>query len=165
VVCFNTYISLVEMRQPHRAGDLLAYSSTIVQSSSEYEDTPWLLYDGHFRRQAATKPGKAWAEIDASLWTMYFSRARPKHRQLENSPSISTGLRWENKPRYWRQSARDKPYGSPICRRWNSAMGCTLQQCNYRYVCTHCLSTDHTMLKCPSAGDRGSWAFRPDWQY
>ena len=34
-------------------------------------------------------------------------------------------------------------------------MGCTLQQCNYRHVYTHCLSTDHTMLKCPSAGDQG----------
>ena len=41
VVCFNTYISLVEMRQPHRVGDLLAYSSIIVKSSREYEDTPW----------------------------------------------------------------------------------------------------------------------------
>ena len=34
-------------------------------------------------------------------------------------------------------------------------MGCTLQQHNYRHVRTHCLSTDHTMLKCPSTGDRG----------
>ena len=31
--------------------DLLAYSSMIIKASLDYDDTPWLSYDSHFRRQ------------------------------------------------------------------------------------------------------------------
>ena len=48
--CFNTYISLIWVRQSARVPDLLAYSSIIVRASSQYVDAPWLSYDAQFCR-------------------------------------------------------------------------------------------------------------------
>ena len=40
---FNFYIMVLAITHPHRVVDLLAYSSIIINASSEY-DIPWLLY-------------------------------------------------------------------------------------------------------------------------
>lgn len=79
-LCFNSYITVLAITHPQRVGDLLAYSSIIINASSEYEDTPWLQYDARFRRQAATDPNRPWATIDASLWTTCFANARSRPR-------------------------------------------------------------------------------------
>ena len=78
IVCFDTFISVVAMRNPNQVRDLLAYSSIIVKASQDFEGTPWLEYDIHFRRQVATQTGQRWEVIDASLWSMYFARATAK---------------------------------------------------------------------------------------
>ena len=75
--CFNTYISLIWVRQPAHVPDLLVYSSIIVRASSQCVDAPWLSYDAQFRREAAIRPGTPWAVIDSSIWTLHFSRATP----------------------------------------------------------------------------------------
>ena len=49
VGCFNTYITVAIMKDPARAKDLLAYSSLMVKSSSDYEKEAWLGYDRLFR--------------------------------------------------------------------------------------------------------------------
>ena len=66
---------MLEQKHPEQVVDLLAYSSLIVKASKDYEDTPWLNYDQHYRRHAAAKHGELfWTEI----WTLYFSCARAK---------------------------------------------------------------------------------------
>ena len=54
VVCFDAFMSVMIMQYPHRARDLLAYSSTITKVAHDYEGKPWLAYDVHFRTLAAT---------------------------------------------------------------------------------------------------------------
>ena len=54
VVCFNTYVSVMALRHPHRVRDLLAYSSIITKAAHNFEGTPWLSYDAHFCNLAAT---------------------------------------------------------------------------------------------------------------
>ena len=53
VVCLNSVISVVALKHPERVQDLLGYSSMITKASLDYEGTPWLAYDAHFRRLAA----------------------------------------------------------------------------------------------------------------
>ena len=55
-LCFNAFTAIIAMRQPERVRDLLSYSSMIIRASIDYEDRPWLTYDAHFRKQAATNP-------------------------------------------------------------------------------------------------------------
>jgi hypothetical protein len=78
VVCFNTYVSVVALRNPERVRDMLAYSSTIVKASKGYVGSPWLEYDVQFRQQMATQPDTEWAKIDASIWTVQIAQAMAK---------------------------------------------------------------------------------------
>ena len=80
VICFNTYISVVALREPQRVPDLLAYSSLVVQASRDYAGTPWRAYDTHFRKQAAAMKLIKWGEKDLSLWLSYFAPALAKQR-------------------------------------------------------------------------------------
>ena len=61
------------MKHPDRVGDLLAYSSLIVNASRSYEGTPWLEYDNHFRWSRAAS-----GQIDSSIWTLHFNGATAK---------------------------------------------------------------------------------------
>ena len=82
------FISVVAMHNPDQVRDLLAYSSTIVKASQDFEGTPWLEYDIHFRRQIATQAKQQWEIIVGSLWTMYFARAT-----LRSGPMGTNGER------------------------------------------------------------------------
>jgi hypothetical protein len=53
----------------------------IITASRDYDDMPWLEYDVHFRKQAATKPKEPWAQLDAALWTVYLTRAKLQAQQ------------------------------------------------------------------------------------
>ena len=81
VVCFNAYISVMSARYPEWVIDLLACSSTITKASTDYEDTPWLAYDYHFRKLAEANGRQDWSQVESSLWTLYFANARFKRAQ------------------------------------------------------------------------------------
>ena len=80
VCCFNTYTADMAMKHPDKVGDLLAYSSLIVNASRSYEGTPWLDYDNHFRRSKGTSGSGSGplAQIDSSIWTLHFNSATAK---------------------------------------------------------------------------------------
>ena len=75
VVCFNTYTSVMSGCHPQRVQDLLAYAFIITKASLDYEGTPWLAFDSHFRRVAAASRLADWSQVNASLWTLYFTSA------------------------------------------------------------------------------------------
>ena len=140
--CFNTFISVVAMRNPEQVRDLLAYSSTIVKASQDFEGTPWLEYDIHFRRQLATQTKQQWETIDASLWTMYFARATPRSGLMDSNGERKT-LAQDKRQRY-------TPYPSQrVCFRWNSHGGCHLFNCKFLHCCIRCQETSHTAIECP----------------
>ena len=146
---FNSYITVLARKQPHRVGDLVAYSSIIINASSEYEDTPWLQYDARFRRQAATYPNRPWAAIDASLWTTYFASARARTRCRDckemghETCKPTTTNRLTNSYRY-------QPYSTnrPICKKFNYAW-CDLSPCNFQHICLNCHKPNHKVGQCP----------------
>ncbi len=77
VVCFNTYLAILTLKDPTRVKDLLAYSSLIVKASADFEGECWRNYDQFFRRQAAAEPARypQWGEIEPCMWTQHFGRA------------------------------------------------------------------------------------------
>ena len=76
VVCFDTFISVMAIKHPERVQDLLGYASMITKAGLDYEGTPWLAYDTHFRRSAASARLTTWSQMDASLWALYFTSAK-----------------------------------------------------------------------------------------
>ena len=157
-LCFNAFIAIVAMRQPERVNDLLAYSSTITRASIDYEDMPWLAYDTHFRKQAATNPQTRWAQLDAALWTVYFTRAQPKSRTTDNKAPDTTPTRRMYKPG---DRTRPSPYPMPVCRKWNSIEGCNLPFCRYRHCCYKCNFTTHKGAHCPNVRVQQSGGMPP----
>ena len=89
MVCFNAYISVMAMRYPGCVQDLLAYMSIITKASLDCEGTPWLPYDAHFRRIAATTKLPSWSQVEASLWTLYFTSAKLSTRGLKGLAVVS----------------------------------------------------------------------------
>lgn len=154
VVCFNTYVSLVAMRKPERVRDLLAYSSTIVKASKDFIGSPCLDYDVQFRQQAATQPDAEWARIDASMWTVQFSRATPK-------PPGSAGAEKRSQAPDRSPRQRYAPYPTAqnrVCFRWNSVAGCQLTDCKFAHTCSRCRDVSHIAPQCPLL--RGSQALQ-----
>ena len=58
-----------------RVAELLACLPLIVKASRDYQDTPWLRYDQHYRCYTAAKSPKQWGATQPELWTLYFGRA------------------------------------------------------------------------------------------
>ena len=75
------YIGVMSVCYPERVIDLLAYSSTITKASADYEDTPLLAYDCHFRKLAEANGQQDWSQVESSLRRLYFANARLKSAQ------------------------------------------------------------------------------------
>ena len=78
------------MREAERTANLLAYCSIVIKQA-------WIttichtLNTTHFRRQAATKPNEPWAQLNAALWTIYFTWAKAKNVHSEEDASRKSG--------------------------------------------------------------------------
>ena len=108
VCCFNTYTAVMAMKHPDRVGDLLAYSSLIVNASRSYERTPWLEYDNHFRRsRAVSGPGLGpLAQTDSSMWTLHFNGATAKKVRADCFEPDHRSCKKEDPAMRHRESAR-----------------------------------------------------------
>ena len=161
MICFNAYTSILAIKQPERIRNLLAYSSMVTKASADYQGTPWLAYDIHFRQVAAVTKQTDWSQVNSSLWTQYFANAKiataqdsgltmvPVHQPYERGTeeSSNSGYRPEKQPK---KDTKWKPYPKeqPICLRWNRA-GCRDANCSYRHICLDCHSPKHKLSACP----------------
>ena len=175
VLCFNAYIAVAAQKRAERVPDLLAYSSLIVKASRDYEETPWLSYDQHYRRYAAAKLPMQWGAIQPEIWTLHFGRARAKqhcstcgemgHAKCEcaandtptqSSPKGASQQQMRPSKKWAWSETRTQPYSRvpPICKRWNRAPGgCRLPECSFRHVCLECHG-NHRESDCQQAKRR-----------
>ena len=143
------------MHTPEQVRDLLAYSSTIVKASQDFQGAPWLEYDVHFRKQIATRGSPQWATIDAALWSMYFARANPKPTAGTSAKVGAAGAGNDYKSdKNQQNSAPSRSWFTPytttrVCFRWNSRNGCHLVGCKFLHCCLRCRDSSHTALDCP----------------
>lgn len=161
MVCFCSYASVVVLRAPHRMRDLLGYMALISKAAHDFEGTPWLSYDAHFRCLAATLQLQAWATPEQAIWSQYFGRATPR---AHTSNALSVGPYTELPSTQTREEARGQrsssqgqprrkergyPYScpQPICARWNKTQ-CRAPDCTYRHVCLDCHGP-HREPDCP----------------
>ena len=177
IICFNAYISVMALHYPGRVRDLLAYSSIITKAAHDYEGTPWLSYDTHFRTLAASMHLQTWGHVDQSLWFQTFNRAtwrqtnqgalaigpymsQPQDAKPGTVPGkVAKGKSKEIVTPYTRQQ--------PICIKWNRD-GCRSAQCTYRHICLSChglhREPDCTMQRRERESSGGKPPFRRDQQ-
>ncbi len=178
VVCFNAFISVIALQQPHRVRDLLAYSSIITKAAHDYEGNPWLAYDVHFRTLAASMQLPTWGQVDQALWSQHFNRATVRVKDGGSALAIgpySTGqaegadaghsssqARSGGKPTSTgKGKERVSPYPrtAPICIKWNRE-NCRSPACTYRHVCLSCHG-QHREANCPSGASQRREPSRP----
>lgn len=90
VVCFSSFMSVMEIRHPKRVRELIAYLAMITKASQDYEGLPWLAYDSHFRRVAAASGSWEWSQVNLSLWT--------PNGDAASLPVITTTSAWNATP-------------------------------------------------------------------
>ena len=165
---------MVAQKRPERVSDLLAYSSLIVKASRDYEETPWLSYDQHYRRHAAAESPKHWGGIlTAKCGSTSISAdeaptlASQQANTQKGGPCQTQQYPRADKKWSWGDT-RFQPYTQlpSICKRWNRAPGgCRLPDCSFRHVCLEY----HRELDCQQAKRRqnksplGRGPVKPKW--
>ena len=144
------------LKHPERVQDLLGYSSMITKASLDYEGTPWLAYDAHFRRLAAANRLTQWSQVEASLWTNYFTSAKlskgASGLAIVPSPTKDGGPEGPSEVATGSRAARQRataPYSilGEICRAWNFSR-CTRLHCKSNHICMDCHSPGHPAKVC-----------------
>lgn len=112
------------MRCPHRVRDLLVYSSIITKAALDFEGTPWLSYDAHFRTLAAMMQLQTWGQVDQSLWSQHFSQATlrqsnraalsisPYSSQKSEPSKSAKGIHGEGSQTIWQRARPVSPLPS-----------------------------------------------------
>ena len=74
--CLGTCVAVLAPCEPQTVPELMAYMSTIVRVSQDYEGLGWVMYNLALRRQAALSGNSKWSVINGTLFTMNFSSRR-----------------------------------------------------------------------------------------
>lgn len=72
--------SVLGLHNPAAIPELMAYMSTIIRVSQDFEGLAWERYDAAFRRQAAATGNRRWSRINSSLYSICFTTCATKRR-------------------------------------------------------------------------------------
>ena len=73
VQCLSIYISVIALKEPQQAPDLLSYMNLIIKVHLEYSGDSWQGYDQHFRQRVAMTTKIQWTTTDLTLWNLAFA--------------------------------------------------------------------------------------------
>ena len=81
VQCFSIYFSVIALKEPQRAPDLLSYMSLIIKAHLKYSGDAWQGYDQSFKQRVAMTTKMQWATTDPTLWNLagHANATRCKH--------------------------------------------------------------------------------------
>ena len=167
--CFGLLTAVVARRQPQKVTDLMAYLAIVSKASQKYRWPSWVIYDQHFRMEAAGNPTQSWAKVDPSLYAQCFTgQARTAENWCSHCQGLDhSSLRCPFKPqkRSWGSAfgqpapaAPGKPVppgaGGTVCQKYNRFNGdCHYgKQCRYSHVCSRC-GGPHPIQKCRAKTD------------
>ena len=164
--CFAIYASVLLAKHPQRAQSLFMYSATIARLSKKFRWPSWIIYDQHFRQEAADTGKTDWAKIDSGIYTQCFTgmsltegwcsictsmdhvKATCPYKPTEEQPGHRKP---PLKPKLPQKRLRTYTKSEEPCRKWNrfNYMDCPHgDTCIFTHQCSICRATDHGALKC-----------------
>ena len=158
VQCFSIYFSVIALKEPQRAPDLLSYMNLIIKAHLEYSGDAWQGYDQSFKQRAAMTTKMQWATTDPTLRNLAFAgHANAKrckycfglyhsHNSCDWAPEPATAS--------FKHQPTPQPFLTSTCRRyhicltWNNAPSpnCSFPGYKYERICCIC-------AKIPTATD------------
>ena len=163
--CFGLITAVLAKHQPGKVADLMAYLAIISKASQKYRWPSWVIYDQHFRMEAAGNPAQSWARVDPSLYAQCFTgQARAAENWCSHCQGLDhSSMRCPYKPqkRSWGTAfgqppqaslAKAVPTGShsgTVCMKYNRFNGdCRFgKQCRFSHACS-CCGGAHPITKC-----------------
>ena len=137
---FAMHVPVIARKQLQRVPDLMGYQILMLEASNEYQGNCWLVYDRHFRQQAAFLPNCKWSNIDSTIWNLAFTgqtrASRCRHCfslfHLSNDCEFAS-----NQISSWVEPPHQMPYRRwYICQHRNGYCGqrCSFLNCWYEHV-------------------------------
>ena len=74
--CFGTMVGVLSQKYPMMVPDLMAYQSTIIKCSRDFDGLAWAQYDQAYRRQAAQTKDLRWSRINTLYSLCFAGKAR-----------------------------------------------------------------------------------------
>ena len=172
--CFGTMVGVLSQKFPMMVPDLMAYQSTIIKCSRDFDGLAWAQYDRAYRRQAAQTKDLRWSRINTTLYSLCF--AGKARRSVACVHCLSDGHRSDACPDNpastcvpmlmmsgLSQAAPVVPGRTGqrlVCHLYNSRNGprCTYNPCKFAHICEGCRG-NHPRSACPKgqgpSGDLG----------
>jgi len=159
---YTVFLQCILQVAPHRATELIAYQSLIIEANRRFTPEGWLDYDRQFRLLAAASPTRRWDIIDGNLWQLAttgrarqacsfcgmthqpFPSGRCLFRQSRQPPSGAVSTDFHN--------------GRPICR--NYQLNRCSHSCGRAHVCSICRG-GHPSQRCRQGGNGAATGTKP----
>ena len=157
--CFAVYTAVLAADQPQRIPELMGYQYEMARYARKYKWPSWVIFDMHFRQEAACRPTLSWADAaghrESKLYSQCFTGMAKDPREswcrtcqsLDHSTSLCPMMPPTKVPRRERQTQETSTKASEICRNFNTK-GCNYPKCQHQHVCLHC-KEKHPAFKCP----------------
>lgn len=72
-LAFVAYAAAIITQHPSASLELLAYMTTILKASQQYEGLTWRAYDTHYQTKAAASGNLQWSQLNTDLFTRFFT--------------------------------------------------------------------------------------------
>ena len=132
LTAFNCYMDVYVQKFPNQMSGLLAYMNLIRDLERSCGMQAFNYYDRSFRahRQSQDLP---WGRMQTEIWNKAILFAFPKNQtQTSGKSNVAPAFKGGNRK---------------FCFQFNSAQGCTRQQCQFNHVCSFCFKK-HSRVNC-----------------
>ena len=159
--CFAAMVGVLSQRFPAFVPDMMAYQTTIIKCSRDFDGLAWAQYDRAYRRQVAQSKDLRWSRLNTTLYSLCF--ARKAKRGVACSHCLSDAHTSEGCPDkpakaylpvWYRSSPSTASTGSApqygqhlkVCHLSNAKGGskCTYTNCKFAHVCAMCRGGEAT---------------------
>ena len=140
---FHLFMSLILVKEPNEASNLLKYNNLVRGIAQEGGD--WRYYDESFRRMKASE-ALAWDEVDTIA--LNFATSRGARNQNKGNSNQSVG----NRPFRGRGRGNRPTIKRGFCFKFNRGQPCG--GCAYKHMCSIC-SGSHAQPQCDNTEQGG----------
>ena len=162
--CFGTMVGVWSQKFPMMVSDLMAYQSTIIKCSRDFDGLAWAQYDHAYRRQEAQTKDLRWSHINTTLYSLCFAgKARRSvacvhclsdgHRSdacLDNPARACFPMMLMSGISPAAPVVLGRSVQRSVCHLSNARNGprCTFNPCKFAHVCVNCRG-NHSRSTCP----------------
>ena len=153
--CFAAMVGVLSQRYPVFVPELMAYQTTIIKCSKDFDGIAWAQYDRAYRRQAAQSKDLRWSRLNTTLYSLCFAGKAKRgvacahclsnahaSEGCPDNPAKAYLPVWYTSGPSTTSTGSAPQYGQhlKVCHLFNAKGGsrCTYTNCKFAHVCATC---------------------------